>query len=115
MMTERKAWECPRCGRMNAPHTDHCDCGPATEPVSIPTIWPSPGTTNPQPTWWWINPNEWWQPAWPMRVTCGDLPGTIGTSSVSAAPYVTAGYYYTDEVGIRRWMPASTLTSGSTQ
>lgn len=25
-MLEPKAWECPRCHRINAPHIDHCDC-----------------------------------------------------------------------------------------
>lgn len=25
---ERKAWECPRCKRVNAPHVDRCDCAP---------------------------------------------------------------------------------------
>lgn len=24
--TERAAWECPRCGAMNAPHIDQCPC-----------------------------------------------------------------------------------------
>lgn len=32
--SERKhsaAWECPRCQRINAPHSERCDCGPEGE------------------------------------------------------------------------------------
>lgn len=28
MEVERKAWECPRCQKVNAPHVDQCDCAP---------------------------------------------------------------------------------------
>ena len=35
------AWECPRCHRINAPHTERCDCVPAQEYAPYAPFWPS--------------------------------------------------------------------------
>lgn len=34
-MTENKAWECPRCGRMNAPFNPVCFCKPEEVETSV--------------------------------------------------------------------------------
>ena len=31
-------WECPRCGRINAPTTAHCDCQPEPMPRGLRPI-----------------------------------------------------------------------------
>ena len=48
--TSEKGWECPRCGRINAPWVRQCDCSPATKIT--------------------VNPcNDWWKSA---QITCDD-------------------------------------------
>lgn len=45
-----QGWECPRCGRINAPWVRQCDCSPATKIT--------------------VNPcNDWWKSA---QITCDD-------------------------------------------
>lgn len=39
-----KGWECPRCGRINAPWVRQCDCSPSTSWDKI--------TVNPCDNWW---------------------------------------------------------------
>lgn len=39
-----KGWECPRCGRINAPWVRQCDCSPSTSWDKI--------TINPCDNWW---------------------------------------------------------------
>lgn len=54
---ERKAWHCPGCGKVHAPHVDTCPEQMAS-PVSVPTCWPAPvppwspyhPTINPSPS-----------------------------------------------------------------
>jgi hypothetical protein len=65
-MNERHPWACPRCGRMNAPHTDYCDCtddGASKQPV--PAMPPQP----PIVPWITTPPLPWWHPDYPFRIT----------------------------------------------
>ena len=54
----QQGWECPRCGRINAPWVSHCDCG-----RSYWTITSSPDWTY-RPDWWkevTCNPDTQWK------------------------------------------------------
>ena len=42
-----KGWECPRCGRINAPWISHCDCSRDTWTIDC-----TAGNTSAQPQWW---------------------------------------------------------------
>ena len=42
-----KGWECPRCGRINAPWVRQCDCSPSSTTISWDKI-----TVNPCDDWW---------------------------------------------------------------
>jgi len=44
--TSEKGWECPRCGRINAPWVRQCDCPPSTT-----STWGTI-TVNPYDEWW---------------------------------------------------------------
>ena len=33
-----KGWECPKCGQVNAPWKDRCDCGKTVVSPYIPTL-----------------------------------------------------------------------------
>jgi hypothetical protein len=46
---ERKAWHCPGCGKVHAPHVDTCP-EPVLAGVSIPTCWPMPDYPYKSPT-----------------------------------------------------------------
>ena len=52
--TSEKGWECPRCGRINAPWVRQCDCSPSTYTVDKITVNPC---------------NEWWKN---VKITCDD-------------------------------------------
>lgn len=51
-----KGWECPKCGKINAPWVRECDCK-NLKPDSFPTILPNKTTDSPylpgQPYYWW--------------------------------------------------------------
>ena len=49
-----QGWECPRCGRINAPWVRQCDCSPSTYTVDKITVNPC---------------NDWWKSA---QITCDD-------------------------------------------
>ena len=49
-----QGWECPRCGRINAPWVRQCDCSPSTYTVDKITVNPC---------------NEWWKN---VKITCDD-------------------------------------------
>jgi hypothetical protein len=52
-MNDRTPWICPRCGCMNAPHVDHCDCaGDSTASQPIWVVPPQPTIPSPTLTWW---------------------------------------------------------------
>ena len=42
-----RGWECPRCGRINAPWVRQCDCSPSSTTISWDKI-----TVNPCDDWW---------------------------------------------------------------
>lgn len=48
-----RGWECPRCGRINAPWVRQCDCSPSTYTLDKITINPC---------------DEWWK----TQITCDD-------------------------------------------
>lgn len=51
MSVERKAWECPKCGRVLAPHVDECPhCVPGAGQPAVKKTGP------------WLSPYEW--PSW---------------------------------------------------
>lgn len=37
--TQRRAWECPRCNRINAPHVDQCSCSSIKANVDVTREW----------------------------------------------------------------------------
>ena len=49
-----RGWECPRCGRINAPWVQHCDCsrGNCTITWTSDHIEPQPSRTGDRPAWW---------------------------------------------------------------
>ena len=55
-------WVCPKCGRVNAPWKDHCDCNESTIPFNTPC---QPG----------IQPGIPYGPSWYDRFKWGDQPG----------------------------------------
>lgn len=55
-----KGWECPRCGRINAPWVRQCDCSPSTSWDKI--------TINPCDDWDKITIN----PCWKTKITCDE-------------------------------------------
>lgn len=61
-----KGWECPRCGRINAPWVRQCDCSPSAYTVSCDKIT--------------INPNDNW---WKDRITCNDDTFKIHPDSIT--------------------------------
>ena len=75
---ERKAWECPRCGAVNAPHVDQCVCTPEQQQDS--PMWPSNPPYPPDTPPWHPYPPDTtpWHPypgiGWPPIITCE--PGT---------------------------------------
>ena len=75
-----KGWECPRCGRINAPWVRQCDCSPSTSWNKI--------TVNPC--------DEWWR----TKITCDDNMFRIHPDSITYCtnvnqvdPNVTAQNY----------------------
>lgn len=48
-------WECPRCGKIHAPHIDSCDCSKPGE--WAPNQWPT------YPTYPWYPYNPVWYPS----------------------------------------------------
>lgn len=88
-----KGWECPRCGRINAPWVRQCDCS----------------KNNWEITWdWWNKPpyNEWWKHVYcdsdtfkvhPETTTwkapssvCGSDSATVAKSNPNETIYTTA-------------------------
>ena len=48
-----KGWECPRCGRINAPWVRQCDCSPSTSKITVnPCDKWDKITINPHDKWW---------------------------------------------------------------
>ena len=64
----QQGWECPRCGRVNAPWIQHCDC--SRDKWSI--TWTSDHTeVGDKPAWW-------------KEVTCGDkCPDNVMNNPIS--------------------------------
>ena len=64
-----RGWECPRCGRINAPWVRQCDCSRNNWTIT----W-----TSDHPSWTGDRP-DWWK-----EVTCGDnCPDNILNNSVT--------------------------------
>ena len=68
-----KGWECPKCGRVYAPHIPECgSCNPVATAPAVPNAWPlwaQPGIATPIP----LNPPYKVGDAWPFDrwTTCG--------------------------------------------
>ena len=61
-----QGWECPRCGRINAPWVRQCDC--------------SSGQNNPTITW--TNPSLDHENWWKTYVTCGDADNVLNNPNI---------------------------------
>jgi hypothetical protein len=65
----REGWLCPRCGKVNGPHVDSCDCEPQGEAdTGTETIKTTPGVVI-QPCVPWGTP---WPTPWLPTVWTGD-------------------------------------------
>ena len=58
-----KGWECPRCGRINAPWVRQCDCSRSNWTITSD---------------WTCKPDEWWK----TYVTCGQADDITKNSNV---------------------------------
>ena len=76
-----KGWECPRCGRINAPWVRQCDCSPSTSTWDKITINPC---------------DNWWKP----QITCDDNMFRIHPDSITytSVNQVAGGSDYKDAV-----------------
>ena len=79
--TSEKGWECPRCGRINAPWVRQCDCSPSTSTWDKITINPC---------------DNWWKP----QITCDDNMFRIHPDSITytSVNQVAGGSDYKDSV-----------------
>ena len=68
-----KGWECPRCGRINAPWVRQCDCSPSST-ISWDKI-----TVNPCDNWW------------KDQITCDDNMFRIHPETITYATNAVAG------------------------
>ena len=70
-----QGWECPRCGRINAPWVSHCDCSRSNWTITSD---------------WTCKPDEWWK----TYVTCGQADDITKNSNI----YQVGGSDYKDSV-----------------
>lgn len=75
-------WVCPRCGKVNAPWKDSCNCY-----LSIPYI--PPNTPDPTP----FNP----MPSWPKAPEVGDDPGWWKYGPICGKPIPCGGSISSDD------------------